>query len=96
MTSKRRLSTDELVNELLAEIRTDREVARGDRAATAKRQKEITDRLDRFETALVTLSSDLRDFRQHTEADSSETRRQVRVVSNAIGLTNPHEQNGSK
>jgi hypothetical protein len=96
MTSRRRLSTDELVNELLAEIRADREVAKADRAATAKRQKEITDRLDRFETALVTLSSDLQSFRQHTEADSSETRRQVRVVSNAMGLTDAHEQNGSK
>jgi hypothetical protein len=94
--SRRRLTTDELVNELLAEIRIDREAAKADRAATAKRQKEITDRLDRFETALVTLSSDLRDSRQHTEADSSETRRQIRVISNAIGLTAPREQNGSK
>jgi hypothetical protein len=96
MTTKRRLSTDELVNELLEDIRIDREAAKADRAATAKRQKEITDRLDRFETALVTFSNDLQGFREHTEADSSETRRQIRVVSNAIGLTDPHEQNGSK
>jgi hypothetical protein len=98
MTSKRRLTTDELVAQLLEELQADRKQAakdrKADREATEKRQREITDRLDRFETALTEISREMRDLRDHVLKHEDQAGKDIRSVADFVGMTIPVKNGG--
>lgn len=87
--TKRRLSTDELITELLQEIRNDR-------VASTQREERVEAELANIRLALHELGKDFRSHREHAGTEASDTREQIRLVANFVGMTDPAEKNGSK
>lgn len=80
MTTRRRLSTDELITELLMEIRNDRTV----------RSREFAD----LQLAVKELGDDFRAFRDHVLQHEDKAGRKLRMVADHAGVTEPTDRNG--
>ena len=87
MTTRRRITTDELITELIAEIRADR-------MASTKREERVETELVAIRTVLATLGQDFREFRSHVLKHEDESGKELRAVEDFVGLTDPREKNG--
>lgn len=81
------MTTDELIRELLKEIRADRN-------ATEDRERRIEAELTGIRLALAALGDDFGSFRAHVLQHEDERGKELRAVEDFVGMTDPNEKNG--
>ena len=83
------MTTDELIRELLREIRSDR-------AAAEERERLIAGELSGIRVAVANLGLDFRAFRDHVLENENERGQELRAVEDFVGMTDPHDKNGGE
>lgn len=81
------MTTDELIRELIKEIRSDREAAE-------ERERLIAAELSGIRVAVANLGIDFRAFRDHVFEHENERGKELRAVEDFVGMTEPREKNG--
>lgn len=81
------MTTDQLITELIAEIRSDR-------GAATKRDERITAELRKLNTIVGKLGTDFEAFRTHMLEHADKEGRHLRMVAAHAGVTDPRDGNG--
>lgn len=88
------MTTDELIRELLREIRADRAAADERERAAEERERLIAAELSGIRVAVANLGLDFKAFRDHVLENENERGKELRAIEDFVGMTEPHAKNG--